>query len=508
MRLAGLKSAFAFFRIALLFTLAVALSSIAQAERLPIKSYTTADGLPHEGITRLVRDSRGFLWFCTVDGLSRFDGKNFVNYGVEQGLPNSIIGDLVEARNGSYWIATFAGVCRFNPSFVSGAAAREAISRFTIYRLGDEARANRIHRLYEDRAGRIWAGSQDGAFVLDEPNGERSFHHVELGLSRQPDGLLYVWGFVEDDEGSLWIGTSLGLVRRLPDGQMIHYGNNVSSMIMDGEGRLWIGCNAGLVIFKPEPLAAIPSGHSVHWSEENLHKNASLQNARLPMAAGEAVLFAIVDRTGRDVGRVMILHKSYDGRICIGTDGGMTEFADGRIRHHTISQGLPDNRIRALADDSAGNLWVGTETAGAVKIARNGLITFTTDDGLGRVFIRSIFEAQTGEFCVVNRTPIINRFDGKQFMPVKINLPNDSGSLSWNRFEVPFQDHTGEWWIPTGKALYRFSKVARLEYLSRARPKAVYTMSDGLPSLDMSCLFEDSRGDIWIGTVEIGRAHV
>lgn len=46
----------------------------ALAERLPIKIYTPADGLAHEQIKRIVRDSRGFLWFCTADGLSRFDG--------------------------------------------------------------------------------------------------------------------------------------------------------------------------------------------------------------------------------------------------------------------------------------------------------------------------------------------------------------------------------------------------------------------------------------------------
>lgn len=49
-----------------------------QAERLPIKTYTTADGLVSNQICRIVRDSRGYLWFCTEDGLSRFDGYTFV----------------------------------------------------------------------------------------------------------------------------------------------------------------------------------------------------------------------------------------------------------------------------------------------------------------------------------------------------------------------------------------------------------------------------------------------
>jgi ligand-binding sensor domain-containing protein len=57
--------------------LLTALVRVVNAERLPIKTYTTADGLPHSSIHRIVRDSRGFLWFCTGDGLSRFDGLLF-----------------------------------------------------------------------------------------------------------------------------------------------------------------------------------------------------------------------------------------------------------------------------------------------------------------------------------------------------------------------------------------------------------------------------------------------
>jgi len=44
------------------------------AERLPIRAVTTADGLPDNDIHRIVKDSHGFLWFCTAGGLSRFDG--------------------------------------------------------------------------------------------------------------------------------------------------------------------------------------------------------------------------------------------------------------------------------------------------------------------------------------------------------------------------------------------------------------------------------------------------
>ena len=64
--------------------------SLLDASRLPIKTYTTADGLARDYITCIEQDSRGFLWFCTAEGLSRFDGYQFTNYRVEQGLPATL----------------------------------------------------------------------------------------------------------------------------------------------------------------------------------------------------------------------------------------------------------------------------------------------------------------------------------------------------------------------------------------------------------------------------------
>src|ERR671931_563020 len=79
---------------------------ITEAERLPIKTYTIADGLAHNVINKIVRDSRGFLWFCTREGLSRFDGYSFTTFDALDGLPHLTVTDLLEARDGSYWVST------------------------------------------------------------------------------------------------------------------------------------------------------------------------------------------------------------------------------------------------------------------------------------------------------------------------------------------------------------------------------------------------------------------
>src|SRR5580765_6901798 len=84
----------------------------ASAERLPLRSFTSADGLAHNTVNRIVRDSRGFLWFCTADGLSRFDGYTFTNYTDDDGLLHRAVNDLIETRDHQYYVATNGGVVR------------------------------------------------------------------------------------------------------------------------------------------------------------------------------------------------------------------------------------------------------------------------------------------------------------------------------------------------------------------------------------------------------------
>src|SRR5580765_371601 len=89
------------------------------SERLPLKIYTSADGLGSSFIDFLMRDSRGFMWFCTRDGLSRFDGSRFVTYRVGDKNAPPGIESLYQTRDGAYWITTTRGLYRFRPDAVS-----------------------------------------------------------------------------------------------------------------------------------------------------------------------------------------------------------------------------------------------------------------------------------------------------------------------------------------------------------------------------------------------------
>lgn len=168
-------------RIGTLTLLAIAKLSVpALAKRLPLKPYTTADGLAHNVVNRIVRDSSGFLWFCTEEGLSRFDGYAFTNYGTEQGLPHSFVNDLLETRAGEFWVATNAGLVRFDPKgtpaarvVYAGDTANDPAPMFTVIVPAEEARTARAFTaLREGRDGTIWCGTLAGLYRL-ERNGNR-----------------------------------------------------------------------------------------------------------------------------------------------------------------------------------------------------------------------------------------------------------------------------------------------------------------------------------------------
>ncbi len=128
------------------------------SELLPIRTYTTADGLASDRINGIVADSRGFLWFCTPEGLSRFDGSHFVSYGVDEGLPHPMVSALIETRSGDHWIGTPRGLSRI--------AASGGGPRFTTYKLGRRPRQTTLAPFWRrgpaDSGPRPRPGSSNG----------------------------------------------------------------------------------------------------------------------------------------------------------------------------------------------------------------------------------------------------------------------------------------------------------------------------------------------------------
>jgi ligand-binding sensor domain-containing protein len=55
------------------------------------------------------------MWFCTSEGVSRFNGYEFHNFDRRDGLPHRLVNDALETRSGELWVATGGGLCQYIP---------------------------------------------------------------------------------------------------------------------------------------------------------------------------------------------------------------------------------------------------------------------------------------------------------------------------------------------------------------------------------------------------------
>ena len=494
--------------LAILLTTGLA-GGIAHAERLPISRYTIAEGLPHDRVYCLSRDSRGFLWFCTAEGLSRFDGHEFKTYDRTAGLPHALINDLLETRAGAYWVASNGG----GIAYLEPDRSDRRDSRFAPMAIGSTPGSQRVNALLEDGLGRIWAATDDGVFVSRGDPRRGMFERVDLGLDPRGD-TVHAWDVVEDKAGAIWIATSVGLSRRFRDGRLTNYQAHptrteaaVWALEIDDTGRVWAGLDDGVVVLPaptaedtegPHPWAALVR---VAISDRAVTQPPQKQARHAAHAASEArgVAHWYTFPGSGDRNWIRALHCASDGRTWVGTSSGFVySFDRDGFRPYTTNHRLTTDKVLALGEDIDGNVWVGTYASGAMKLAREGFVAYGRSDGLSGGVVRSILEDVDGLVHVVTDDLRVHRFEGAHFTAVRPNVPRPvEAARLWH---TALQDRQGGWWITTGAGLFRFPHVNRLEALASAQPVARYTVVNGLPIHDVRRAFEDSRGDLWLRT--------
>ncbi|MEW6130618.1 MAG: two-component regulator propeller domain-containing protein [Acidobacteriota bacterium] len=491
-----------------LFTIA---ANVVFAERLPVKSFTTTDGLAQNTVNRIVRDSRGFLWFCTDGGLSRYDGYTFTNYGIEQGLPDNQVRNLLETRDGKYWVATFSGLCQFNPtgrpwtvgSLSTGQQPNQQMTdqhlttddpMFVFINPVDQQRTASVNALLEDRAGDVWCGAGHGLYRLEQVDGQWMARPVEIGLPREVENDRIVRALVEDRQGALWIGAGSGLYRRWSDGRAERYttqqglpANDILALLVDTNDHLWVATRKGLSQIAMEPGTHQPK-----------------------------IIRVYTEKNGLPSANTRSLFQSSTGQLWVGLVTSLVEFIpqarrdDLRLPQYTSELILSKMFVQSITEDRDGNLWIGTDN-GALKLARNGFTTYTEAEGLGESRISALFESRAGDLCAMTilstKTPL-SWFAGKHFRAICPRLPQHLTYFGWGWNQLTLQDQAGEWWLPTGQGLVRYPKVSHVGSLANTPPKAIYTTKDGLVSNDIFRLYEDSRGDIWIATFSEARGGI
>jgi ligand-binding sensor domain-containing protein len=310
--------------------------AVCQAEHLPIRVFSGADGLASSSVGCIVRDSRDFLWFCTAEGLSRFDGYTFANYGTAQGLPSGGAFDFLETHDGEYWVATADAISRFNPE-----GSKIGGSLFEVHPINYARAASQPCQMAEAPDGGIWCLTSEGLLRFDRRG--RQFERIDL------DRKLEWTCLFQDRDDSLWLGTLEGpLVHRWADGRVETLGGveglpvrngRTSAIFRDRAGRLWVATWDGLYLLRAHPTAGRRAVERIYSQRDGL--------------AGKVVF---------DV------FQSRSGKLWVGLEKGLSELVPGgagkpeRFRSYSARKGFDMAGIEGpavdnFAEDASGNLW-------------------------------------------------------------------------------------------------------------------------------------------------------
>jgi ligand-binding sensor domain-containing protein/signal transduction histidine kinase len=389
-------------------------------QAFPIQVYDVAQGLPSSRVACIQQDSRGYLWFGTWDGLSRFDGFEFKNYGLAEGLPSTLVNSIVETPWGELWVGTHGG------GFAIYTPERKLGSRSLAFRtvsLGADRSANQVNAFLFDGKGRVWIGTQGGLYRGErDARGDWQFAPIRLGAPiESPQHALATV------DGRLWFAFPNDLLEIDGEAKRDH-----TVPAGDGAGVVQSICDAGdgsLFVARDRSVdrCVLPSnpGGSDRWE--------SLGIARDPEEEFHTLL------------------RDSAGQLWIGSTQGLLFWNGERIRRWSEHEGLPDSNIRAIFEDRERNLWFATLSAGVCRRSPADIANYTPVQGLPVRIATQIVEASDGRIYAATTAGTVEVDDDRVWIV--------EGSL-----DPPFQragrstlqDRCGDWWVGTPEGLYRF----------------------------------------------------
>jgi ligand-binding sensor domain-containing protein/signal transduction histidine kinase len=441
-------------------------ASPVNAQQLSIRHYDVSDGLAHSHVSSIYQDAKGYLWFATWEGLSRFDGYRFKNYSESDGLGDPIINDIAEDKHGHLWVATNGGgVARLNDDGQSSDTDRANPSpKFNRYLLNNSAPSNRVNALSFDSQNNIWCAT-DGGLYRGEMDGSYNLN-FQLVVPYEGETSMVA---LADRHGRLWFGMENELIEIIND-QIIKYGSNdefgghkIVSIIEDWHGNLMVANEVG--VFEMADQGANRS----QWR-------------RLPLAL-------------KPVQSINALLSDQAGTLWIGTGDGLIKFRDGKQTLYTSKQGLSDNAVSSVLEDRDGNLWIGSAGGGVCKLSSELIVSYTRAEGLPNQDVRKVIEDPQGRiFASIENGGIVQIIEGS-VVPISESLRPPFTNFN----ERIVQDLRGDWWIGTDVGLFRFKGPA-----IQFRQGQTFTEKGGISEVPIGGLYADASGKVWFSPQDRG----
>jgi ligand-binding sensor domain-containing protein/two-component sensor histidine kinase len=451
----------------------------ATAQQLSLRHYDVADGLGSSLVTCLFQDTKGYLWIGTWQGVSRFDGYQFVSYGTQDGLPLPVVGGIAQDAQGHLWFATNAGIARFEDQRPGSDTHKETgqgspvAPKFTSFSLGqpgdppERSRANNeTNNVFFDGKGNMWCGTDGGIF---RTNGVLAQAVPEIDLIAPMDRWSNREGMVfGDSSGRIWANINDGLVQ-IVDRRIIKYPmpggvkkDDLISVWEDPRHRLLAAFSDGIYEFDPSSDLA----GNARWIEIYAGRNINCAT------------------------------EAEDGSLWIGTDNGIIKYKDGSASLYTTSNGLSDNRVSAVMQDREGNIWIGTISGGLCKLENESIVSFATKEGLPQDYVANVVEDKEGRIYAATSTKGLAEIAGGRAIPVSWSANPPFGDLG----QRILQDRAGYWWIGTGAGVFRSAgPILRLAG-AKKYGRAQGVEEDTVFHTRGPSMYEDPAGAIWISS--------
>ncbi|HNO90604.1 MAG TPA: two-component regulator propeller domain-containing protein [bacterium] len=439
-------------------------------------SYGLTEKFPSAYILHMAEDEQGRLWFATRDGLVTRGDTSWITYTAKEGLTHTSVRSLFFDRKGRLWIGSSVGLSLMENGVIRKIFAHELADKNVtsitsdstdiiwitvlgkgVYRIKGDSIAhlqapksiphNFINAIARDKNGNRWLATDGGLYREHHGRFERFMDESNFPLDK-------VMCLLEDRDGNLWFGTNGSGLNRLRDEKFITYttleglkDNSANVVFEDSRARIWVGTEAGVSIIDGDTI-------------RNLGESSGLTNTKVRSFAEDT-----------------------DGRIWVGTREGVFVWNEVRFESWNTRLKIPPLVILSMLRARDGTMWIGTGGAGAVSYKPQNVQQYTSKQGLAGIVVIAMAEDSLGRMWFGTNSGL-SRFDGKNFVTY-----NSKNGMSSDIFLSLYVDKTNTLWAGTfGNGLNRLQNDSI----------AIFTTADGLFNENMYSILEDGEGYLWM----------
>ena len=276
--------------------------------------------------------------------------------------------------------------------------------------------------------------------------------------------------------------------------------NYINAVVHAHDGYLWIGTEEGLARFDGFAFTVFDRRNTPAFTDHNIQALHEDAGGTLWIGTRGAGLIAYRDgefstlstKDGLPSDRILAIASSADGTVWVGTNGGgIVRMRGGRIDALTTANGLADNRIVSLDVDRAGTLWGGTESGALVHVIGDRVenVSLPVMDA-----IVAVESARDGSVWAGTRGRGLFRVDDD----VRRSATAVPGAAALRVLSL-HEDPEGNLWVASnGQGLLRL----------RDAQMAAFTTANGFPADAVVVIAEDRDGALWLGTGGGGLAQL